>query len=240
MTAHYEKFRLRDPSVIARILAQWPFATLIANGPDWPVTAHAPLTLAEAQPAGGLGAVEFHLARANPAFPHLSRGTKAALVVLGPNAPVSPAWYRDRFPDPGSDRSRAAPTWNYLSLRLEGRLEPMPEAGLIRHIENLVAAHEGRDGWRIDEIAPDFFAGLRQHIQGFRLQIEAFDCIAKFSQDKGAKEAPHIVAGLRERGQGQDDAVANLVDSLKSSTLTRILQDAAAEKAVQPLAQSSG
>lgn len=45
MTAHYQEFRLYDPAVIARIVARWPFAAIVANGPEWPVVAHAPLTL---------------------------------------------------------------------------------------------------------------------------------------------------------------------------------------------------
>lgn len=211
MTAHYEDFRLHDPRIIARIVSRWPFATITANGPDWPVVAHAPLTLADD------GAVEFHLAKANPALPHLAAGTPVSVVVQGPSAHVSPAWYGARFPA-GADRSRTAPTWDYLTLTLRGRLALLPEAELIRQIARLVAQHEGIEGWQMSEIDPAFFTALRTHILGFRLEIADFDCIAKFSQEQAEEDRAGASAGLRARGQGQDAAVARLIESLTEIT----------------------
>lgn len=53
MTIHYEEFRLCDPAVIGKIVARWPFATVIANGPQWPAVAHTPLVFKD--PAGDEG-----------------------------------------------------------------------------------------------------------------------------------------------------------------------------------------
>lgn len=216
MTTHYGQFRLRDAGIIPRIVARWPFAAIIANGADWPVVAHAPLTMGKA--ATGLGAVEFHLARSNPALPHLGHGTPVTVVVQGPSAHVSPAWYIGRFPDADADRSRTAPTWDYLTLTLRGRLAALSDEELTRQLGDLVAQHEGAAGWQLSEIDAGFFGGLRAHILGYRLEIEAFDCVAKFSQEQREADAAGVVAGLRARGSGQDHAVAELVENLKDLT----------------------
>lgn len=121
-----------------------------------------------------------------------------------------------RFPDADSDRSRTAPTWNYLNLTLHGRLSPLLDAQLASHLSDLVSQSEGDAGWRIAEIDQKFFAGLRDHIMGFCVEIESFDCVAKFSQDKSAADRSGVVAGLRRRGIGQDASVADLPESLSS------------------------
>ncbi len=206
--------------MIARIVARWPFASIVANGPEWPVVAHAPLILSKIAEGKGkeLGAVEFHLAKVNPALVHLNEGTPVTLDVQGPSAHVSPAWYKGRFPADDSDRSRTAPTWDYLALTMRGRLVVLSDMELAAHLSDLVGQTEGETGWRISEIDPGFFSDLRNHIVGYRMHIESFDCIAKFSQDKGEADIPGIVAGLCGRDLGQDRSVAELVGSLAAIT----------------------
>lgn len=219
MTAHYQEFRLDDPAVIARVIMRWPFAAIVANGPEWPVVAHAPLVLSKA--AGGregFDAVEFHLAKINPALADLGDGIPVTLDVQGPSAHVSPAWYMGRFPNSDADRSRTAPTWDYLTLTMRGHLAVLSDAELAAHLADLVGQTEGENGWRISEIDPGFFTGLRSHILGYRVRIESFDCIAKFSQDKSDADIAGIIAGLCRRGRGQDRSVAELVGSLAGIT----------------------
>lgn len=206
MTQHYETFRVDDPAIIPRIVARWPFATIVANGPDWPVSAQTPLVMVNGQQA-----VEFHLAKANPAMSLLQEGAQVMAILQGPSAHVSPSWYRGRFPTPDADRSRTAPTWNYLTLTLRGQLETLSDEGLAGHLADLVARSEAAEGWHLSEIDAQFFTGLRDHIRGFRLVIEGFDCIAKFSQDKSDQDRSGVIAGLLARGQGQDRDVADLV-----------------------------
>lgn len=210
MAAHYEKFRLNDPAIIPRIVARWPFATIITNGPDWPVTAQAPVVMAKSAP----DAIEFHLAKSNPALSVLGPAAKAGLVLQGPSAHVSPSWYKGRFPGPEADRSRTAPTWDYLTLTLRGHLKAMSDQELAEHLIQLVALHEADDGWHMAEMDPLFSAELRRHILGFRLVIEGFDCVAKFSQDREAEDIAGIIDGLCGRDHGQDREVAALVRDL--------------------------
>lgn len=214
MAVHYEEFRLYDPSIIGKVVGRWPFATVMANGPEWPAVAHTPLVFKEPAGDGQLGAVEFHLARANPAFADFLPGKPVTLSLLGPSAHVSPSWYVGRFPSADSDRSRTAPTWNYLNPTLRGRLSLLSDTQLAEHLADLVAQSEGDAGWRIAEIDQQFFVGLRNHITGFRVEAEAFDCVSKFNQDKSALDRSGVIDGLRRRGRDQDASVADFMETL--------------------------
>lgn len=220
MTTHYQEFRLTDPAVVARIVSRWQFAAIIANGPQWPVVAHAPLVVSKTAELAdtGPGAVEFHLAKINPAMPHLGDGMAVTLDVQGPSAHVSPSWYKGRFQNDDADRSRTAPTWDYLTLTMRGRLAVLSDAELAAHLVDLVGQSEEENGWRMSEVDPGFFSGLRNHIVGYRVRIESFECIAKFSQDESETDILGIIAGLCRRNRGQDRSVAELMVSLAAVT----------------------
>lgn len=94
---------------------------------------------------------------------------------------------------------------------MRGHLVVLSDVELAAHLSDLVGVTEGVAGWQIAEIDRGFFAGLRDHIVGFRMHIESFDCIAKFSQDKGEADIAGVIAGLRALNRGQDRAVADLI-----------------------------
>ena len=60
-------------------------------------------------------------------------GAKATLLVSGPGAQISPSWYTARFPGQRPDRSRTAPTYNYVNATLSGTLQTMSEQHLAGH-----------------------------------------------------------------------------------------------------------
>lgn len=207
---HYGEYKQHDPSLVAAMVTTFPFATILANGDNGPLLAQAPLTPRSG--AGAAGAVEFHLALANPIAEALVPGTPITISVQGPGAAVSPSWYTASFPGENPDRSKTAPTYNYLSLVIRGRLAFMDDEALQQQIRDLVLANEPVDGWRTDELAPHLWSGWRKAIQGYRLEISEFDLTAKISQGDAVGDKPGVAEGLRRRGLQQDAMVARLVE----------------------------
>lgn len=206
---HYAEYKQTDPSLVRDMVETFPFATFIVNGEEGPIVAQAPLTFRDGRaPAGAL---EFHLARVNPIAPSMTPGTPVTVLVQGPGAAISPSWFNASFPGPNPDRSRTAPTYNYVSLVLRGRLEFMSEEALQVQIADLVRAHEPQDGWRLEELAPQLWEGWRRAIQGYRLEIDAFDLTAKLSPGDVPGDRPGVVQGLRRRSLQDDKAMARLV-----------------------------
>lgn len=137
---HYAEFKQDEPELLKTLIQTFPFAVIAINGALQPVLAQAPLTFREM--GGQAGTVDFHLARANTITDRISDGTSVTILVNGPNAHISPSWYTGRFKDASADRSRAAPTWNYLSATLTGRLQILERCDLEAQIADLVRHHE--------------------------------------------------------------------------------------------------
>lgn len=212
---HYAQYKHQDPSLVGEILKTFPFAAVLVNGIKGPAVALAPMTYRNG--AAPAGAVEFHLAIANPVAKDLVRGVPVTIHVQGPRASISPAWYTASFPTRGSDRSKTAPTYNYVSLVLNGRLEHMDDEALQAQISTLVHEFEPVEGWRLDELAPDLWRGWRSAIQGYRMDIESFDITAKIDHGDTAGDQTGISAGLRGRSVLDDSVVARFVDGYDGS-----------------------
>ncbi|WP_076070926.1 FMN-binding negative transcriptional regulator [Sphingomonas montana] len=213
---HYTEYKHSDPALVREMVETFPFATIIANGPDGPVTAQAPLTFRDG--SGAAGAVEFHLAIANPITDRLASGEPITVMVHGPGAHVSPTWFSASFPTPTSERNRTAPTYNYVSLAMGGRVKHRDDQALQVQIGDLVFANEGPDGWRLDELAPELWDGWRGAIRLYRIEITRFDLTAKLSLGDVPEDRPGVVDGLRRRGIQDDQAMALLVDGFAAGS----------------------
>ena len=207
---HYAEYKHRDPVLIREMVETFPFAGVMVNGLNGPSVALAPLTYRAG--TTDAGAIEFHLALANDIIPSMSVGAPITVLVHGPGAGISPSWYDKSFPTTGSDRSQTAPTYNYLSLVLQGELQHMDDAALQDQIGTLVRAHEPASGWQLDELAPNLWADWRGLIRGFRFEISQFDLTAKISQGDSPGDRPGVAAGLRTRGLLDDPSMARLVE----------------------------
>jgi len=206
---HYAEFKQGDLDLLRTLVRTFPFAVIAVNGPERPLIAQAPLTLRDA--AAGSIAVDFHLARTNAIVAAMDDGVPVTIVVNGPSAHISPSWYKERFPSPAADRSRTAPTYDYISVVLTGRVRHLPADGLVEQIADLVRHHEPADGWKFEEIDSDLLRAWCGMLIGCRMEIESFDLTAKVSQDKGDGGRSGVVSGLTSRSELQDVAIARLI-----------------------------
>ncbi|WP_207462218.1 FMN-binding negative transcriptional regulator [Azospirillum sp. SYSU D00513] len=213
---HYAEYKQTDPALVRAMVETFPFATITANGDEGPIVAQAPLTFRHGRNAAD--AVEFHLARANQIAASMTPGTPITVVVHGPGAAISPSWFTASFPGDKPDRSRTAPTYNYINLVIRGRVEFMDDDALQAQIGDLVLANEPADGWRLEELAPELWEGWRRHIQGYRLEIEYFDLTVKLSPPDEPADRPGVVDGLSKRALQDDEAIARLVGGYDGSS----------------------
>lgn len=180
-------FRSEDRALLEALIDEIGFGMVFLTTPDGPRVAHTPLL------STGDGAVQFHLARGNAITRHLD-GSTALVVVNGPDAYVSPRWYADRA---------TVPTWDYVSLELEGRVRRMDDDGLEAFLYSVIDRFEGRLGgeqWSADETPENIWNGLFRGIVGFEMEILAWRPTLKMSQKKSPEERERIAAGLAENG----------------------------------------
>ncbi len=178
------------------LIANIGFGMIFAETPDGPRVAHVPVL------STGDGAVQFHLAKGNALTKQLAKKT-ALCVINGPDAYVSPDWY-------GIEDQ--VPTWNYLTLELEGPVRQMEREGLIALIDDLAAHHEAKlapkTPWHRDKMDSEKFEKMLNSIVGFEMEIMAWRPTVKFSQNKPKQARESAANALEANGR---KAVAHMM-----------------------------
>ena len=151
------------------------------------------------------GALHGHVARNNDQWKLDSVG-EALVIVHGPDAYITPGWYASKV-----ENGRVVPTWNYVTAHVYGRFvvhdDPVWTEGLVRR---LTTKHEAdRDHpWKVDDAPRPYIEGQLRAIVGIELEITRIEAKAKLSQNRPAADIDGVIAGLRERGDGESaDAV---------------------------------
>lgn len=181
-------FRTEDRALMEALVDEIGFGMIFATTPDGPRVAHTPVLWT------GDGAIQFHLARGNALARHLD-GMTALAVVNGPEAYVSPRWYAD---------AAQVPTWNYVTVEMEGRVRRMDSDGLDGLLEALSVRNEARiaegEAWTMDKVPSAALSKLKAGIVGFEMEVQAWRPTFKLSQNKSADERERVALGLDAQG----------------------------------------
>ncbi|HWI01099.1 MAG TPA: FMN-binding negative transcriptional regulator [Propionibacteriaceae bacterium] len=146
---------------------------------------------------GEHGALLGHVARNNDQWRREVLGD-ALVVVHGPDAYVSPAWYASK-----AEHGRVVPTWNYLTAHVYGQLivhdDPIWVEDLVRR---LTERHERSraEPWSVDDAPPRFVSGQLRAIVGLELRITRVEAKAKLSQNRPEADIDGVIAGLTASG----------------------------------------
>lgn len=174
-------------ALIARLARRWA-GVLITMGEDCaPVGTHMPILWdAEKRVATG------HLARANPQW---KQGAGKGLIVLsGPEAYVTPAWYPSK-----AEHGKTVPTWNYEAVHITGQVEWFDDPVRLEAIvADLSAFHEdGRaEPWKVSDAPRPYIDALLRGIVGVTLTAERVEAKRKLSQNKSAADFDGVARGM--------------------------------------------
>jgi transcriptional regulator len=161
-----------ERSMIEALVREIGMGLVFAETPDGPRVGHVALY------STSDGAVQFHLANGNALTKHLA-GKTALIVVNGPDAYISPDWY---------DGANQVPTWNYVSVELEGPVRVMDSDGLTALLDDLSAVNEAKlepkIPWTRDKMDPVKFDRMLAAITGFEMEVLAWRPTLKLSQNK--------------------------------------------------------
>ena len=155
------------------------------------------------------GDLRFHVARRNRACPHLD-GAAALLSVSPLNGYISPNWYAD----PGDQ----VPTWNYVSIEVEGTVRRLDEEDLVDQLDRLAALHEPRVNpaapWTRAKMNDARFRAMLRGIAGYELHPIAIRGTRKLSQNKSAADRTGVIGGLLASG---NTALAAAMDEIATA-----------------------
>jgi transcriptional regulator len=195
-------FRWDDRAQLLAFVAEHAFATLVASIDGRLVAAQAPVIVDGDR-------FLLHLSRANAIAKALP--VAALAIVTGPNAYVSPDWYR------AGDQ---VPTWNYESVEIDGDLTATDDETLRDILVRESALFEGRLAgkrpWTIDKLAPATLAAKLKGIVGVTLAPRALRGTQKLSQNKSAEDRAGVIDALGASPRDGDRAVAARMSTARS------------------------
>lgn len=200
-------YRAPDPAWALDLVRRHPLALLVTTGAEGPLATHLPAipvveSLRDGTGETGLVGTSFlgHLNRLNPHWAALHDGTQALLVFHGPEAYVSPLMY---------ETSPAAPTWNFTSVHLHGRVERIDDAHKMAVLRSTVAAYERDHGGGWDPASSlGYFNQLAPGVGAFRFAVTAAEGMFKLSQDKPDAVRQKVIDALAGDPSGRARDVA--------------------------------
>jgi transcriptional regulator len=190
-----------DQNRLTALVAERGFGLIIAQGPQGPVCAHAPVLLKD-------DILRFHLSRANDLNSVFFEDPRALCVVSGPDAYISPDWYA---------LSDQVPTWNYVSVEIAGSVRAVSVEQTVLMLDDLSAHFEARlapkPAWTRGKMEADRFDDMvRRGLIGYEMTVTRLTGVSKLSQNKPKSAIIGVRTALARSGDTQARALAGLMD----------------------------
>ena len=190
-----------DEGTVRELLRNLGAANLITASADGLLATMLPLVYDEGESRPGLGpwgALLGHVARNNSQWRVPAIG-EALVIVQGPDAYISPAWYATK-----REHGRVVPTWNYVTAHVHGRLAIHDDPDWVEaNVRRLTAKYERSraEPWSVDDAPEAYIAGQLKAIVGVEIVIDRVEGKVKLSQNRSDADIAGAIEGLEERGE---------------------------------------
>jgi transcriptional regulator len=197
-------FRERRTDVLHEFIERHPLGMLVTSVNGAPVADHVPMLLSPGH--GPHGAMQGHVARANPLWRTTADGAEVLVVFHGADAYVSPSSYPSKRVD-----GKVVPTWNYAVVHARGRIRFFEDEARLHALVSTLTEHFERarpEPWSVADAPGDYVRAMLGAIVGF--EIEVTDLVGKFkaSQNRSAEDRAGVSVGLGAAGKcGLDELV---------------------------------
>ena len=196
-------FREPERAELIRRAGARGFAVIVGMTEGRALIGHAPLLIEDER-------ARFHLSAANPLTDAVSERGRVLAVVTGEDAYVSPDWY---------GLTDQVPTWNYVSVEIEGPARRLSRAETETLLDDLAARYEAalapKPAWTRAKMDPAKFSAMVSGIVGFEMTIERLEGTTKLSQNKPAEAIARVAAELAKLDDEGARAIARRMVRLR-------------------------
>lgn len=183
---------------VYNFIKEHPFATLIANGSDFPVATQIPVLIQELNDEI---IIRGHIMRHTDHHEALTNSPNALITFNGPHCYVSSSWY--------SYNGEGA-TWNYMTVQAKGKVEFLNEDETKQILQELTDKYEKK------QPKPQFMKDIPAHyvnkyvkaIEGFKMVVQKLEATFKLSQNRDDLSFKSIVHHLERINKPNELAVA--------------------------------
>ncbi len=200
LPGHFTEDRV---DVLAALILEHPFATLVTPAGGALVASHLPM-LWDPKPAP-FGTLTGHVARPNPHATVVPDGESLAMF-LGPQGYVSPGWLPSK-----QEHGKVVPTWNYVAVHATGSLRLVDDVDWLRAlVTRLTARHEAGmpTPWQVTDAPEAFLESVLRGIVGVEMPVRTLEGKWKLSQNRPPADVDGIIDGLERRGDPPARALA--------------------------------
>jgi transcriptional regulator len=182
-----------DDEAVHELLARHRAADLVTMTPDGLVATMLPFIYDRSR-----NLLLGHFARNNDHWKQPVLGD-ALVIVRGPDAYVSPAWYASK-----REHGRVVPTWNYITAHVHGTLtvydDPAWVENVVRRLSDLHEAGRA-EPWSVDDAPEKFVSGQLRAIVGVEIAIKRIEAKFKLSQNRPEADVDGVITGLTADGE---------------------------------------
>ncbi len=181
-------FKEEDKAEIAKLVRDYPFATLVTVTGSTPHATHIPLELVTDE--SGNWFLHGHVSRANPQWKAFN-SSEVLAIFMGPHTYVSPSWYNHRN----------VPTWNYKAVHLYGNATLVEGEKLEAMLQQLMKRYEEAHAEKpqgYHEIPERTLQTDLRGLVAFEIKVERIEAASKLSQNRDAESYQSVIDHLKQ------------------------------------------
>lgn len=195
-------FEITENTIIEQFIKENGFETLISKGSDFPDGTHIPIEIETNE--NGEKVLWGHVSKANPQWKEFETSPNVLVIFLSNvHHYISSPWYN--HPN--------APTWNYLSVHVSGKLKILEGEKLWESIRRLTDKYEKNSANPVSlDTLPEAVQKQMNGIVGFEISIEKIEAAFKLSQNRNDEDFKNIVNELRLSKQLSASLMADVME----------------------------
>jgi transcriptional regulator len=202
-----KQFEESRVDVMHELIRAHPLATLVTHSSGGLHANHIPVYLS-GSPAP-YGALQGHIARANPLLGEITEGIETLAIFPGPNSYITPSWYATK-----KETGKVVPTWNYAVVHAYGVLRVVDNAPWLRAQLNALTDHNESyfpEPWAVSDAPPEHMERNMAAVVGVEMVITKLLGKWKVSQNQPTHNQASVISGLKASGRPESEAMAALV-----------------------------
>ena len=200
-------FRVTDQSIIEKFINLNGFATIVTQDGKYPMATHIPVELETNEK--GERVLWGHISRANPQSQYLDKNGAVLVVFLSDlDRYISSSWYN--YQD--------APTWNYMSVQVCGKLQVMGQQKTWESVRRLTSRYESASEHPISlDSLPKEVQAQMSGLIAFEISMDQVDAAFKMSQNRDDANFENILVNLRKSGDRKSIEMADMMEKIRAA-----------------------
>lgn len=190
-------------SEILRFIEENSFAILVNQSNSKINATHIPLFIEKSDENQLI--LSGHISKLNPQSENFAENGSVLAIFSGAHSYISSSWYD----------YEEVPTWNYLAVHVEGKIEILNEEQKLLHLENLVNKYEKNSEKPIStkSLSKETMSQANG-ILAFNIIVTKIEAVKKLSQNKSENNKKSIISHLEKSG---DEGAKCIAEEMKNN-----------------------